>query len=282
MSKIVYSKRAKEEAIATLASKKLFGFDKDGVIVDIKELIFQNRLRGFTKYGIDFPYDPDVNYRLGGVSDKYNGGVNPILVFIALDRLYLEHQQTVSKNNFLKQLLDTDSAPEALDKLIAKYTTDSDMELANSIYWWDKGAFYNSDQSKAFVRPYKGAKEAIMSIARTGVRIAIITNTYLEDVVIRDLLIAGFSRSELSEFEIVHDAKKPSPNSINHVLEKFGLGKDDAVYVGDAVIDIRTAKSAGVSPVAVLSGMGSLDVLRREEPDVIIQDIISLNSLLRH
>ena len=43
---------------------------------------------------------------------------------------------------------------------------------------------------------------------------------------------------------------KPHPESIEKIIQKFHLNKDEAVFVGDSEVDQQTAKSSGVKFVA--------------------------------
>jgi len=50
---------------------------------------------------------------------------------------------------------------------------------------------------------------------------------------------------------------KPHPESIHKILDFFDIGPDRAVYVGDSLIDLDTAKASGVCFIAY--GNGNLD-----------------------
>ncbi|MYT68191.1 MULTISPECIES: HAD family hydrolase [unclassified Streptomyces] len=50
------------------------------------------------------------------------------------------------------------------------------------------------------------------------------------------------------------DAGKPHPEPVLHALDLVGARPEDSVFVGDSVWDMRAGRSAGVTPVAVLSG----------------------------
>ena len=50
-------------------------------------------------------------------------------------------------------------------------------------------------------------------------------------------------------------AAKPDPQGVLLALEKLGVDKKDVLYVGDSVVDARTAENAGVDFAAVTTGM---------------------------
>ena len=68
---------------------------------------------------------------------------------------------------------------------------------------------------------------------------------------------------------------KPHPESIHKILDFFDIGPDQAVYVGDSLIDLDTAKAAGVCFIAY--GNGKLESHLRagsmEEVEKILAEI---------
>ncbi len=281
MQNIIYSKGRRQDALELIAAKKMFGVDKDGVIVDPSELIYMNRRKGYEWYGMEFTYDSRTNYALGGVSARYNGGIMPILALLAFDRMYSQLDTEVRNDKVMDILNDVD-AEAKLDSIIARHTDARDVDLAKDIYSWDNGSFFNSAEAAQYVRPLPGAKDALMGLAELYQgRIAILTNTHARDTVLRDLSAGGFSRAELSSFTIVCDAKKPNPESFDRTMQKFSVDRQDAGYIGDAAIDITMAARAGVTAVGVLSGMGSLKDLVRSGADVVAKDLQGLYTSIR-
>ena len=55
--------------------------------------------------------------------------------------------------------------------------------------------------------------------------------------------------------------RKPYPDSVNAVLEFFGISKDEAVYIGDSEVDLETAKNTGLPCISVLWGFRDRDFL---------------------
>ncbi len=74
-------------------------------------------------------------------------------------------------------------------------------------------------------------------------------------------------------------ARKPDPIGLTRLLEETGLSPGDAVLVGDSAIDVRTGRAASVRTVGVTYGLDP-EGLRREGPDVLIDDIRSLPDVL--
>jgi HAD superfamily hydrolase (TIGR01509 family) len=65
---------------------------------------------------------------------------------------------------------------------------------------------------------------------------------------------------------------KPHPESIEKILHRFNLKKEEAVFVGDSEVDQQTAKSAGIQFIAYKN--------REVANDLLIQDHLDLLDLL--
>ena len=73
---------------------------------------------------------------------------------------------------------------------------------------------------------------------------------------------------------------KPSPEPLLHALNRIDADADDAVYVGDAVVDMQAARAAGVRSIGVTWGAASADELRAVEPTAVVHDVGELTALL--
>ncbi|HYB19480.1 MAG TPA: HAD family hydrolase [Thermodesulfobacteriota bacterium] len=69
---------------------------------------------------------------------------------------------------------------------------------------------------------------------------------------------------------------KPNPEMIYYALGKMGVEKDDTVFVGDSVIDIQTAKNAGLRVFAVPTGNTAREDLEKALPTVILDRLLDL------
>ncbi|HDZ89916.1 MAG: HAD-IA family hydrolase [Deltaproteobacteria bacterium] len=60
--------------------------------------------------------------------------------------------------------------------------------------------------------------------------------------------LSGFFDIVVSSLDVKHP--KPHPESIHKILAFFHIGPEQAVYIGDSLIDLETARSAGVRFIA--------------------------------
>jgi phosphoglycolate phosphatase len=140
----------------------------------------------------------------------------------------------------------------------------------------DRFIRYYSDHLTDFTVPYEGVRDTLERLE--GYRKAVISNK-------RESL----SRRLLEELDLLKyfdmvlgsdsaEERKPSPKPLQKALAVFGVGKDEAVIVGDSNYDIEAGKAAGVHTVGVTYGFRGIESLRAA--DRIISAISELVPLL--
>ncbi|MBU3064753.1 alpha/beta fold hydrolase [Nocardia sp. NEAU-G5] len=130
---------------------------------------------------------------------------------------------------------------------------------------------------EAFVRAYRqamlevkpistiGAIQLITGLHRRGVRQLIISSG-AHDLVMQDLRelgVAGYFDEVYAQEN--SPARKPDPRVLHgpiDMLRRQGIDRDDIVYIGDSVRDLRAAHGNGVAFVAVLTGAESREDFR--------------------
>lgn len=65
---------------------------------------------------------------------------------------------------------------------------------------------------------------------------------------------------------------KPAPDMLQEAIRRLGLPKEQVLYVGDMLIDIQTARSAGVCVWAVATGSEERQALMDARPDRLLID----------
>jgi phosphoglycolate phosphatase len=73
---------------------------------------------------------------------------------------------------------------------------------------------------------------------------------------------------------------KPAPDMLRAALLRLDVPAREALYVGDMVVDIQTARKAGVSVWVVPTGSDEIKTLERARPDRLLRDLEELRVLL--
>ena len=71
---------------------------------------------------------------------------------------------------------------------------------------------------------------------------------------------------------------KPDPEGMYKIIEALKVDKNECVYIGDSVVDAETAKNAGISYIAVLTGTTRKKDIIGYKPALIINRIDELIS----
>lgn len=126
--------------------------------------------------------------------------------------------------------------------------------------------------------PIEGSLEAIAKLYRAGYRIVVATNqpNIMQGLLTVSELNAVHQKmddeivSEGGQLEAIffcpHTAqaacscRKPSPDMLNQIADRFDVQLQDVVYVGDSLNDMLAAHSAGCQPYLVRTGQGTAAV----------------------
>jgi HAD superfamily hydrolase (TIGR01509 family) len=125
-----------------------------------------------------------------------------------------------------------------------------------------------------------GAREALSQLRRMNKKIVVVTNNgrlgtdrTLEKLDLLGMLDAVVTRDDADEL-------KPDPRIIFRALDLASAKADEAIFVGDAIIDIKAAKAASVRCVAIPTGPFPAARLLQEEPDFIVSSLSDVPELV--
>lgn len=109
--------------------------------------------------------------------------------------------------------------------------------------------------------PYPGIAEMLHQLKQHGCRLAVVSNKMMAAT--QDLVRHFFPEIEVAigEHEAEGIRKKPAPDTVFQALRQLGVGKEQAVYVGDSDVDLQTARNSGLPCISVLWGFRSRDFL---------------------
>lgn len=129
--------------------------------------------------------------------------------------------------------------------------------------------------------PYPGIKNLLDTLKKQGYSLAIVSNKIdsavktLRDLYFRDTIFVAIGEKEGIR-------KKPAPDTVIAALEELHVSAEDALYVGDSDVDIKTAQNAGMDCISVSWGFRDRDFLVANGAKTIIDtpaqllDILSL------
>ncbi len=101
---------------------------------------------------------------------------------------------------------------------------------------------------------YADTKEILKKLKEAGYKTGIVTTKFRYRI---EKILDRFSAVDLVDLIVGADdvkIEKPNPEGLLWVVNKLQLDKDDILYVGDSLVDARTAENAQIDFAGVLTG----------------------------
>ena len=130
-------------------------------------------------------------------------------------------------------------------------------------------------------KPYEGVVDTLHKLKEQGINIAILSNKRNENT---NAITNHVFEEDLFD-EVVGQLPdvplKPNPTSVLSMIERFGVSKDEVLYIGDSDTDMKTADNASLTKVAVTYGYRDKEVLETYKPDYIIDSFDELLDIVK-
>ena len=124
----------------------------------------------------------------------------------------------------------------------------------------------------------QGTKSTLESLREKGIKVGIITRN-CEDAVRKVF-------SDINHFCDVFVPRnsvrnvKPHPDHLTHVLNSLKISGEDAVMIGDHIIDIQAGKKVGMKTIGVLTGRTKREEFEMAGADYILREASEICTLL--
>jgi phosphoglycolate phosphatase len=125
---------------------------------------------------------------------------------------------------------------------------------------------------------YPKVRESLEALRAAGVKLAVVTNKegrYTQTVLDVHALTPLFDRVISGDTLPV---KKPNPAAIDDCLERFGVARERALFVGDSSIDVATARNGRIAVWALPYGYNMGQPIESAKPDRVIADLSALTA----
>lgn len=108
---------------------------------------------------------------------------------------------------------------------------------------------------RELIKPFPDTVSTLEALRAKGIKLAVVSNRERPSLVLQRTGLAQY-------FDIIvgadepfgHLPYKPNPAMIHATLNHFSIPQDNAVYIGDADVDILTAVNAGVRGIGITKG----------------------------
>jgi pyrophosphatase PpaX len=139
---------------------------------------------------------------------------------------------------------------------------------------------FNLSQLERQVLRYEGMAELLADLDSAGVRTGVATSKRRHSA---ERTLAAVDLGHAVPLVVGMEdttAHKPDPAPLLLAVEKLNSSRSDAVYVGDAVVDVRAAQAAGLDSIAVTWGAGIRSELAAAGPTVLVDTMAELRIAL--
>lgn len=162
-----------------------------------------------------------------------------------------------------------------LMKLIVPYGTDE--KTINEVHA-EFTAHYKKHCAD-FTKPYEGIKELIEDLRYNGMMTAVVSNKadYAVKTLCEDYFKGLFDAAIGEQMPLYR--KKPNPDLVYKVMKDLGVTADEAVYIGDSDVDIKTSKNAGIPCITVTWGFRDREFLLEQGAEIIAESMDELKGL---
>jgi phosphoglycolate phosphatase len=133
---------------------------------------------------------------------------------------------------------------------------------------------------RAGTRLLPGAAEALDALHRAGLLLGVCSNKPVEFTrgLLDHLGLAPLFAAVLGPEDVPRP--KPAPDMLRAALARLGVAAAEALYVGDMVVDVRTARAAGVRVWVVPTGSDERAALVAAQPDRLLAGLAELPAAL--
>jgi len=163
-----------------------------------------------------------------------------------------------------------DGARALLDKALGEPSGDA---------VWAYFAYQYDDCCGTTSRLYPGTSAMLERLRAGGVQLAVLTN---KEAAFARKLLARHGLTACFDVLVGGDSlpfRKPDPRAVAHVLESLQVSTDEAAFVGDSVVDVRTARAAGLRCWTVRHGYPAGEFIGADTPDAFIDGFETFDPL---
>jgi len=164
-----------------------------------------------------------------------------------------------------------------LNKLREKLRPEEFRKLRVTLY-----GFFEEMEIKAAhdVSLYPGVENTLRELRSKSLKLGLLTNNSRSgtDLTLKRLNIQALFDAIVTRDDC--DEMKPAAAPILKILAELGVSLQDAILVGDGVMDILAAQAAGIRSAAVTTGPFPMERLLKAQPDYVLSSVNDLPSLV--
>ena len=127
------------------------------------------------------------------------------------------------------------------------------------------------EHHKALDKEILPAIEALRLCHQAGLKTALVTSRNAAEM---ESFVPSFTGMRYVDASVnASDVARPKPDAdcVLKACELLSVAAEEAIYIGDAIFDMQSARAAGATPVAVAYGSAARSDLDKEQPALLIE-----------
>ena len=171
---------------------------------------------------------------------------------------------------------------DSLDALLPSMTPSERENARRRGIEIDKEFWKDVNFIKKFNRLIPKADKVLKTLKRKGISLGLVTSikrAWGDQAIYYTFREVEIEPDEFFEVIIMREdapRMKPFPDPVLECVRRLKKAPYQCLYVGDSPSDILSGKGAGVKTAGVLTGVGTLESLSKEKPDLILQSVDSI------
>jgi pyrophosphatase PpaX len=141
-------------------------------------------------------------------------------------------------------------------------------------------AFYRANHAR-LARLYPGIEDVLKFVRSKGRHIALFTGKgiHTTTITLQEFGIAGYFDYVVTGNDVLEH--KPADEGIRKIMAHFHFAPEDMLMIGDAVSDIKAARSAGVPIAAVVWDSYAKEQVLAMDADLVFHDVHDFDAWVR-
>ena len=129
-------------------------------------------------------------------------------------------------------------------------------------------------------KPFPGAVELLNTLKTKNIKMGVVSNKPQEftDSVLKQLNLASYFEVAFGPESTTN--RKPHPEPLLTALQRLGAQPQEAVMVGDSIVDIHAAQAVPMRVAVLTHGYNSRETLSAAKPDWIVDSLSDLIKIL--
>jgi len=117
------------------------------------------------------------------------------------------------------------------------------------------------------VKIFPGIKSTLKALKKKNMSIGILSSNSKKNV------MAFLKKNNMNMFDFIHSENNlfGKSKALRNIMRRYKIEREDVIYVGDEVRDIKACKKAKIPIISVSWGFNKYSLLKKYKPDYIIR-----------